>query len=159
MPGRNGCGPPWWHGRFQGCGYRLTLGREAVLQVLEKAGGHLSAEDIFLRTRAGWPGLGLTTIYRTLDVLVSLGMVGKFDFGDGRARYELVEGPGAGGHHHHLVCTGCRRVIDYSEFVEQEQDLLRKIKADLSHKYDFSITGHQVQFYGLCAACAGQGQE
>lgn len=153
MPRGNGHGPPWWHGRFRGCGYRLTIGREAVLEALEKTGGHLSAEDIFLQVRGEYPGVGLTTVYRTLDVLHELGMVNKFDFGDGRARYELVEGPGAGDHHHHLVCTGCRRIVDYTEFLEQEKELLRETEAGLSEKYDFRITGHMIQFYGLCAEC------
>ncbi len=154
MPRGNGYGPPWWHGRFQGCGYRLTMGREAVLQVLEKTSGHLSAEDIFLKMRPEYPGVGLTTVYRTLEVLVSLGMVNKFDFGDGRARYELIEGPAADKHHHHLVCTSCRRVVDYSDFIEQEKKLLRETESGLSRKYNFKITGHLIQFYGLCAACA-----
>ena len=103
---RGNCqGQGWWHGKFRGCGYRLTLGREAILDVLSKTDDHLSAEDIYMKIHPKHPGVGLTTIYRTLDVLSNLGMVYKLDFGDGRARYEFAEGPKGAHHHHHLVCT------------------------------------------------------
>ncbi len=123
------------------------------MNVLEKSEEHLSAEDIYIRIHRDDPGVGLTTVYRTLDMLTSLGMVDKFDFGDGRARYEMAEGPGRGGHHHHLVCTGCRKVIDYDDFIEKEVRLLRETEAGLSKKYNFKINSHQIQFYGLCGQC------
>lgn len=154
MPGRDGMGPPWWHGKFRGCGYRLTIGREAILKVLAKSDMHLSAEDIYMKIHSRHPNIGLTTIYRTLDVLSSLGMVYKLDFGDGRARYELAEGPKGAHHHHHLVCTGCKRVIDYTDFVDEEIELLKETEKGLSKKYNFKITNHLIQFYGLCNICS-----
>jgi len=103
MPLRDGTGPPWWHGKMKGCGYRLTIPRQAILDVLSKTSEHLSAEDIYLAVHKIYPAIGLTTVYRTLELLVQTGMVFKFDFGDRRARYELSEGPKSIGHHHHLV--------------------------------------------------------
>jgi len=147
-------GGGWWHGKFRGCGYRLTVGREVVLEVLSKAEGHLSAEDIFMQVRPKYPHVGLTTIYRTLDVLAELGMVYKLDFGDGRARYELAEDPKGARHHHHLVCTKCNRVIDYTDFINEEVELLRETEKGLSKKYGFKIASHIIQFYGLCGSCA-----
>ena len=47
MPCRDETGPHWWHGKFKGCGYRMTVGREAILTVLTKSDKHLSAEDIY----------------------------------------------------------------------------------------------------------------
>ena len=50
MPGRWGKGPEkWWHGEFRGCGYRITIPRQIILQVLDESKEHLSAEDIFLK--------------------------------------------------------------------------------------------------------------
>ena len=49
--GRHG----WWQGKFRGCGYRITLGREAVLDVLSKSDKHLSAEEIYKKIRARFP--------------------------------------------------------------------------------------------------------
>ena len=156
MPGRNRSGTPWWHGKFRGCGYRLTMGREAILDVLSKSERHLSAEDVYMKVHPRNPNIGLTTIYRTLNVLSNIGMVYKFDFGDGRARYELAEGPKGAHHHHHLICTGCNRVVDYTDFIKEELDLLNQTEKGLSKKYNFKITNHLIQFYGLCERCSGR---
>ncbi|MDD5115957.1 MAG: Fur family transcriptional regulator [Candidatus Omnitrophica bacterium] len=144
----------WWHGKFRGCGYRITSGREVILDVLSKSSQHLSAEDIYMKVHTRYPNIGLTTIYRTLDVLSSLGLIFKFDFGDGRARYELAEGPKGVHHHHHLICTRCNRIIDYTDFIDEEVELLNQTEKGLSRKYDFKITNHLIQFYGLCSNCA-----
>jgi Fur family ferric uptake transcriptional regulator len=153
MPWRDGTGPLWWHVKMRGCGYRLTVPRQAILDVLSKTSKHLSAEDIYLSVHKVYPAIGLTTVYRTLELLVQTGMVFKFDFGDGRARYELSEGPRSIGHHHHLICNGCGRIIDYRDFIEEEIELLKKTEKGLSKKYNFKITNHLIQFYGLCGQC------
>jgi Fur family ferric uptake transcriptional regulator len=153
MPWRNGTGPPWLQGKFRGCGYRLTVPRQAILDVLSKTIKHLSAEDIYLEVHKVYPAIGLTTVYRTLELLVRTGLVFKFDFGDGRARYELSEGPKSIGHHHHLVCTGCGRIVDYTDFINEEIELLKQTEKGLSRKYKFKITNHLIQFYGLCDKC------
>jgi Fur family ferric uptake transcriptional regulator len=84
---------------------------------------------------------------------VHMGLVFKFDFGDGRARYELSEGPKGARHHHHLVCTNCGRVIDYTDFIDDEFELLGRAEKGLSKKFNFKITNHLIQFYGLCDRC------
>jgi Fur family ferric uptake transcriptional regulator len=146
-------GPPWWSGRFRRCGYRLTVPREAILDVLSSTNKHLSAEDVYLSVHKVYPNIGLTTVYRTLELLVEIGLVFKFDFGDGRARYELAEGPKGTRHHHHLVCTDCGRVIDYTDFIDDELELLSQTEKGLSKKFDFKIMNHLIQFYGLCSDC------
>lgn len=157
MPGRNRMGPPWWHGQFRRCGFRITLGRDAILDVLTGANKHLSAEEIYLKVHPACPSVGLTTVYRTLEILVNMGLVCKFDFGDGRARYELAEGPRKEDHHHHLVCVKCNRVIDYSDFIDEELEFLKKAEKGLSRKYNFDITNHLIQFYGVCDRCRKRG--
>lgn len=153
MPRGRHMGPLWWHSRFRGHGYRITIPREAILGVLSKTSEHLSAEDIYLAVHKEHPNIGLTTIYRTLELLVHMGLVFKFDFGDGRARYELSEGPKGKRHHHHLVCTSCGRVIDYTDFIDDEIELLSRTERGLSQKFRFKITNHLIQFYGLCDEC------
>ena len=148
MPG----GSRWWSGRFRGYGYRLTVPRQAILEALTRTDKHLSAEDIYLAVRKAYPEVGLTTVYRTLDILRQMGLVFKFDFGDGRSRYELARGPNVAPHHH-LSCRSCGRVIDYSEFVEKEKNLLEEIESTLSKKHNFKINSRQIHFYGLCGGC------
>ena len=148
MPG----GSPWWYGRFAGYGYRLTMPRQAILNILSKSREHLSAEDIYLTVHRVYPGVGLATVYRTLELLTRMGLVSKFDFGDGRSRYELAEGPNRN-HHQHLICTGCGRIIDYSELIDEEIKVLKQIERTLSKKYDFNIDSHRINFLGLCNKC------
>ncbi|HQP09764.1 MAG TPA: Fur family transcriptional regulator [Candidatus Omnitrophota bacterium] len=157
MPNKDGTGSRWWHGKFRGCGYRITLAREVILDVLSKTEDHLSAEDIYSRIHAKHPNIGLTTIYRTLEVLSDLGLVYGFDFGDKRVRYELAEGPKGAHHHHHLVCTSCKRIVDYTDFIDEEVKLLQETEKGLSQKYGFRITNHLIQFYGLCGDCKSKG--
>lgn len=151
-------GRPWWQRRFRGRGYRMTAPRMAILDVLSKSEKHLSAEDIFIQVHKVYPGIGLTTVYRTLELLVNMGIVTKFDFGDRRSRYELTQGPGHV-HHHHLVCLKCGRVIDYSEFVEKETKVIGEIEEALSKKYKFDIKDHMIRFIGFCERCKEKQEE
>jgi Fur family transcriptional regulator, ferric uptake regulator len=157
-PAPETAGPVCWHKNLKGQGYRITRGRKAILEVLAGAEGHLSAEDIYLKVHPVLPAIGLTSVYRTLEILSRLGLIFRFDFGDGRGRFELAEAPGGERHHHHLVCTGCGRVIDYKDFIDKEKALLKKTEAGLSKKYRFRITNHQIQFYGLCDQCVKKGE-
>lgn len=136
-------------------GYRLTVGRGAILDALAHAakGEHLSAEDIYHKVHDNFPTIGLTSVYRTLDILINLGMVCKFDFGDGRARYELSEDHSGVKHHHHLVCTDCGRIVNYEDFIDEELSLLKRTEDGLKRKYGFQITSHVMQFHGLCPDC------
>ena len=152
MPRKGRIMNPNWHHRFKGCGYRLTVPRKAIMDVLSKANKHLSAEDIYIKVHKIYSNVGLTTVYRTLELLTQMGMVLKFDFGDGRARYELIEGPERE-HHHHLICTCCKRIIEYTDFISEEMDFLKRTEKGLSKKYNFDIKNHIIQFYGLCDKC------
>jgi Fur family ferric uptake transcriptional regulator len=153
MPCQKRCGSQWWHGKVKDCGYRITAGREAIIDTLAATHDHLSAEDVYSRIHARFPNVGLTTIYRTLDMLAQAGLVSRFDFGDGKSRYELTQGPKGEHHHHHLVCTECKRVIDYTDFIDDELELLRRTEKGLSQKYNFRIDNHMIQFYGVCKDC------
>lgn len=145
-----------WHDRFREYGYRLTLSREAILNVLGRTSKHLSAEEIYLKVHKIYPSSGLSTVYRTLELLVQVDLVFKFDFGDGRARYELIRNLEGQDHHHHLVCISCNRVVDYTDFIEDETSSLKKTEKNLSAKYNFKIMKHLIQFQGLCDKCRGK---
>jgi Fur family ferric uptake transcriptional regulator len=153
MRGRYRMGSAWWCGRFRNYGYRLTAPREAIMDVLSTTSEHLSAEDVYLAVHEVLPNVGLATVYRTLELLVEMGLVFKFDFGDGRARYELSESPKGKRHHHHLICTRCNRIIDYTDFIDDEIEFLSRAEKGLSKKFNFLITNHLIQFYGLCEDC------
>lgn len=144
----------WWKQRFYDNNIRLTAGREIVLSILHDTTEHLSAADIYVRVHNINPSIGLTSVYRTLDMLEKLGLVQKFDFGEGKSRYELINSPDSKEHHHHLICTKCNMVIDYSEFIGDEKVFVEKTEKKLEEKYGFNIINHDITFYGVCKNCS-----
>jgi Fur family ferric uptake transcriptional regulator len=139
-------------GGIRNRGMRMTIPRQLVAEVLEDAEGYLSAEEIYSRIRTDYPAIGLATVYRTLVLLNEMGIVDRYNFGEGRARYIAAEDKSAE-HHHQLVCERCFKVINYSDFIEDEQELYRRVEAVLSEKHGFKINKHIVQFHGICPDC------
>jgi Fur family transcriptional regulator, ferric uptake regulator len=150
-------GNPWIRQRMVEEGLRITAARKIIVDILSKSSQHLSAEDIFFMVRGINPSVGFATVYRTLDLLTNMGIVQKFGFGDGRARYELMGGQNKESHHHHLVCTKCREIINYTDFIEEEKELVEKTEEALARRHHFEIKNHIIHFYGLCANCQGGG--
>ena len=144
---------PLWHERLHKSGFRLTGPRELVVDILSQTDQHLSAEEIYLKALRMNPSVGLTTIYRTLDLFTGIGVLQKFDFGDGKARYELINNPQKKEHHHHLICVECNKIIDYTDFLTEELDLMNRTEQELSRRHRFHITHHVVNFYGICQKC------
>ncbi len=81
-----------------------------------------------------------------------MGIVTKLSLGDGQSRYELKSSEKEE-HHHHLICTECGKIINYSEFLDEELDLVKKTEEKLEKKYDFTIQDHNIEFLGICANC------
>lgn len=132
--------------RLKEKGFKLTPQRRSVLStILESEGKHLSVEEIYDLVKQNCPEIGLATVYRTMQVLDELKLVYKHNFDDGRIRYEIT--PNEDHQHHHLVCKKCGCVI------EVEEDLLEQLEIQVEHKYNFSVTDHNVKFFGYCSKC------
>src|SRR6185369_1317978 len=127
---------------------RLTKGCKKVLEVLEKTDELTTAQDIHGQLRTGDEDApGLTTVYRSLESLVALGLVQAVDLGDGERRYEVVE---PGEHHHHLVCRGCTRSTHL------DSCLVEDMEKAIRDKYKFEIESHVFEVFGLCEDCASK---
>lgn len=144
---------PWWYKYLHNAGCRITTPRKIVITILRETEEHLSAEDIYLAAIKINPSIGLTTVYRTLCLLEQIGLLQKFEVGEGRARYELIKNPQKKEHHHHLVCMKCKTIIDYTDFMNEEIRLMKKTEEKLSRKHHFTIMHHTIHFYGLCEKC------
>ena len=145
-------GPHRLRHRFEGHASRLTAPREAILEFLSRSSKHMSAKEIYTSLHRSYPGMGLSTVYRTLDLLARMGIVAKLSLGDGQNRYEL-KSKKKDEHHHHLICTNCEKIINYSEFLDEELRLVKKTEERLSKKYNFIIQDHNIEFYGICEKC------
>ena len=91
-------------------GYKLTPQRCAVLGVIALSREHLTPAAIYEKVHQEYPGIGLVTIYRTLEILTELGFVCEVHAG-GNCRSYLVRRPAE--HHHHLICSDCGAVVDF----------------------------------------------
>ena len=57
------------------------------------------------------------------------------------------------GHHHHLICTQCGKIINTKEFEEDESALMKKTEENLAKNYNFEIFNNNIDFFGLCSKC------
>ena len=122
---------------------KITGPRRGILEILRKHPHPLTNREILAALPTG--RCDLATIYRAMHLLEEIGLVKQFDFGDGKARFELV-GKG-GSHHHHLVCMRC------SEIAEIEECILDKLEKQIAIKNGFTAVTHKLEFFGICPGC------
>lgn len=127
--------------------FRLTSQREVILNILmDNQDAHLSADDIYMATKAIDPGIGLATVYRTLDLFEQLDVVHRLEVGDGGCRYEFRQDLRRH-YHHHVICRDC------GEIEEVNEDCLDELEKAVAKKSGFEITDHSLRFYGYCKEC------
>ena len=122
----------------------MTPQRMMVLAAIENSEHHISAEEIYAQVVAKYPHINISTVYRTMELLHRLGLVTETDLGGGRVRYH----PADRGHHHHLVCQECGKIIDLDESV------LNPLKEVLLREYKFSADLRHLAIFGRCADCS-----
>jgi Fe2+ or Zn2+ uptake regulation protein len=118
-----------------------------VIEKLSSADGPRSAEEIYGLLRSAIP---LSSLYRTLSVLTSSGILERFHDGTGIARYELAEW--LTGHHHHITCTACGATQDIDVSADTE-DTIRRIADEVASRAGFVVTGHRLDLEGVCSRC------
>jgi Fur family ferric uptake transcriptional regulator len=104
-----------------------------------------SAQEIFDQLRDDGRAVGIASVYRVLDLLVSLGLVQRLDLGGGVARYEPAM-PG-GEHHHHVVCVDCGDVRPF------EDRALEEALEGAAARAALEVDGHDVVLWGRCGEC------
>lgn len=132
---------------LQRSGYRSSVPRSAVLELIGGQECVLSAHEIAEALRAGGRRVGIATVYRTLEVLEELKLVQRLDVGGGSARYEPAL-PGGEHHHHHFVCERCDKVTPF-----EDEALERAIDA-LGERLEYRVGEHDVILRGSCPECA-----
>ena len=127
-----------------GQGLRSTSQRDTILGVFVDAGRHVSAEELYALVKKSHQGVGYATVYRTLKLLADAGLAEERRFEDGFTRYEYRA---TDGHHDHLICTRCGRIIEF------ENERIEQLQQDVARKNRFLVQSHKLELYGLCAAC------
>jgi Fur family transcriptional regulator, ferric uptake regulator len=130
--------------RLKHNGYKLTNARMVVLNVLQALGGHVTSAQILEAVSATDSSIGRASVFRTLELLARLGMVRPTYLENSLTpHYVLLPD----GHHHHIICTRCNRVI------EIESCGLEALTRQLEETLNVKLSGHLLEFYGECADC------
>ena len=130
--------------RLREAGHKLTNARLTVLNVLENNDGHLTSAEVLDQVEQLDSSIGRASVFRTLDLLTSLSIIRPTYMNSSMTpTYVLMPD----GHHHHIVCTNCNRIIEF------ENCGLGAIAAELEERLHVKLTGHLLEFYGLCDKC------
>lgn len=132
-----------WLLKLKSGGYRLTAPRRAIVEIVLSSSQILSPQEIYLTGKKLYPGLGLVTVYRTLEKLEELGLVQRVHQPDGCHRIL----PAASGHQHVLLCTLCGRAVYFSG------DDLSELFQEISAGSGYQIESHILQLFGRCSGC------
>ena len=125
-------------------GHRATTSRREVIAALLAFDGHMTADDLYESMRVAGSRVGRMTVFRTLDLLAELGVIRPIYQGSGAAHFVLLED----GHHHHLVCMQCDTTVEFDDCT-----LADELSQRLAAQHNFTIAGHLLEIYGVCAAC------
>jgi Fur family ferric uptake transcriptional regulator len=120
---------------------RSTRQRGSILRTLEEADRPLSAVEILHLARSIVPGLGLATVYRTVDAMVGSGALTAVDIPGKPPRYEVA----GKDHHHHFLCKSCHKVFAVHGCPGH---------LDAHVPRGFVLEGHEITLFGRCDACA-----
>ena len=124
-------------------GMPVTHQRLAVFRALLESASHPDADAIHKSLRGAYPTLSLGTVYKTLEMLQSLGLARAVSSPGPTRRFDGNQSP-----HHHLWCTRCGRLVDV------ELETLADIA--LPSGLDFQVTDLTIQFNGICSTCRTQ---
>ena len=123
---------------------RATRQRAAVSQLLDRSADFRSAQEIHEELRRVGEGIGLTTVYRTLQALADAGEVDVLRTDSGEAVYRRCA---TDDHHHHLVCRRCGTAVEIEETWAQR----------VAAEHGFTDLSHTVEIFGLCRECTSAG--
>lgn len=130
--------------RLAAQGMRRTAPRQAILEALLATQGHITADELIAQVQQRFPSVNASTIYRTLEVLETLGVVDHVHLGHGPAVYHVADRE-----HQHLVCERCSRIEDLP------LAKMRPFIGMLQGEFGFSLAHRHFALVGLCRACRG----
>tara|TARA_B100001765_G_C19163864_1_gene189137 strand:+ start:72 stop:488 length:417 start_codon:yes stop_codon:yes gene_type:complete len=120
-------------------GLRMTGQRTIILGVVAESSDHPDVEEIYNRASRIDPKIGIATVYRTVRLMESIGVLEKHDFGGTKIRYEKTPD----NHHDHLIDIKNHKVIEFNN--EEIERLQKKVAED----YGYELVGHRLELYGV----------
>jgi Fur family ferric uptake transcriptional regulator len=124
-----------------------TRQRAAVSAALDEVQEFVSAQQLHARMREHGTGVGLATVYRTLQNLAADGEVDVMRTDEGEAVYRRC----STGHHHHLICRRCRRTVEVDSIP------VERWARRIAEENGFADVEHVLEVFGICGSCASRG--
>lgn len=131
------------HDSIRRAGGRLTGPTRTLVSILARTDRHLTADDLIAEIERRSPGIAPSTVYRVLQRLHELQIIGSVHSGIGPAFYHLRQHG-----HAHLVCTECRSIIDVPDTA------FAHLRRASRRSHDFTVDPHHSAILGRCARCA-----
>ncbi len=133
-------------GELNARGYRSTPQRKKVLSIFMELtqGEHLSAEDLHSLLEADEERISLSTVYRTLHLMVYMGLLRELELAEGHKHYELNRPLRD---HHHIVCLHCNQTLEFAE------DSVAQIGEKTARSAGYHVLDCQLTLYGICQSC------
>lgn len=123
-------------------GRPMTVQRRVILEAIQGRRDHPSADEVYAAVEGRVPGISRTTVYRVLEMLVSVGVVRRVAHSGGVVRYDPRTE-----RHHHLVCEHCGLLVDLPA------SAVRGLSVRGVDSPDFDISDYSIQFRGTCSRC------
>ncbi len=127
-------------------GHSNTRARRAVIEALCRSDGRANPAELLDAGRRIHAGLGEVTVYRTLDILLQLGLVRKLHEDDGCHSYAVA----AFDHGHHVICVRCQRAVEFKGCE------IGTVVQAVEEQTGFRISEHWLEMFGLCPECQQQ---
>ena len=125
-------------------GLKNTSQRKTIFQDIYAIHGHFEIEDFLSRFQKKHLGFSRATVYRTLQIMLSAGLITKITTPANKVYYEHTLGHR---HHDHLICENCGKVIEVAH------EGLENIQEQLCKQKNFKARRHMLQIFGICEEC------
>ena len=125
-------------------GLKQSRQRTLIVETFYAMGGHVPVERLVSEVRRQEPRVSVATVYRTMKLLAECGLAMPRQFGEAQTLYEPV---GGRGHHDHLICTICGRIVEF------ENERIEALQRRVARTHGFEVESHKLELYGRCAGC------
>lgn len=125
-------------------GLKSTKKRDEVFEEVLKTEGHFDPDELYIRLKQKGSKVSRASVYRTLPLLVEIGLIEEVERVDKHAHYEKIS---VDSHHDHMICMKCGKVIEFfSPTLEMLQD-------EICLRENFIKVRHSLEMFGICSQC------
>jgi Fur family transcriptional regulator, ferric uptake regulator len=129
---------PDYERQLRRAGVRITRPRRIILEILRDTEGHPDAMEIFRRAVEVDKSISLSTVYRTMKLLETLGAIQRHAFEGGPSRFEQASGE----HHDHLID------LDTGDVIEFRSPKIEELQQEIAKSLGYDIVHHRLELYG-----------